>query len=269
MRNVELPSKSNVISTGPEMRSIVSLPVSLVIPCYERADDTSDMLAALREAEFRCEIIVVDDGSPRSLEPIVRRFSDMNIQFIRLGQNRGPAVARNVGIARSQFEHVAFTDNDCLPSKDWLIQLFEAIRVAPARIAGVGGRVAAAGKDVISNYYSYHKILDPWFYRGQHYYVTTANAIFQRHVLNLVGGFDETVRAAGGEDPGLCFKLLNAGYSFGYAPQAMVTHRYKPTLRSFMRTFFRYGYGCAGQAARHYKAPTFHSNDGFAGESSE
>jgi len=251
------------------MKSTISLPVSLVIPCYERPHDTTDLLLALKEADFSCEVIVVDDASPNSLAPVVSQFPEMDIRYIRLEKNQGPAAARNAGVECSKFDLVAFTDNDCLPSMDWLVHLFQAIHDAPARIAGVGGRVAAAGKDVISEYYDYHKILDPWFYRGQHYYITTANAVFRRHLLRLVGGFDETVKAAGGEDPGLCFKLLNAGYSLGYAPQAVVTHRYQPTLRSFMRTFFRYGHGCAGQAARHYKAPTFYANDGFAGGPSE
>ena len=195
-----------------------NLPVSLVVPCYERHADTEGLLLALRSANFSCEIIIVDDASPNSLSTVVEQFPDMGIRYIRLEKNRGPAAARNIGIECSKFDLIAFTDNDCVPSTDWLVHLFQAIHDAPARIAGVGGRVAAFGKDVISEYYDYHKILDPWFYRGQHYYVTTANAIFHRHLLNLVGGFDETVKAAGGEDPGLCFKLLNAGFSLGYAP---------------------------------------------------
>jgi cellulose synthase/poly-beta-1,6-N-acetylglucosamine synthase-like glycosyltransferase len=116
---------------------------------------------------------------------------------------------------------------------------------------------------MFSKYYDYHKILDPWYFRGEHYYVTTANAIFRRAPFDAVGGFDADVAGAGGEDPGLCFKLQNAGYGLGYNPDAVIHHQYTPTLRAFMRTFFRYGYGCAGQSRRHYRHRPFVQSSAF------
>lgn len=242
---------------------IVHLPVSLVVPCYGRHSQTNDLLRSLDEAPVRCEIIVVDDASPRSLASVISQYPNLNIRFIRNISNAGPAYSRNLGVSQCQNEFVAFTDNDCIADGNWLTHLYQSIKKSPSNIAGIGGSVVAAGKDVFSRYYDYHKILDPWYFRGKHYYLTTANSIFKRHAFDLVGGFDESVQGAGGEDPGLCFKLQNAGYGLGYNPDALIFHQYAPSLAAFMRTFYRYGYGCAGQSAKHFKQQDFVQGTSF------
>ena len=176
----------------------------------------------------------------------------------------GAAYSRNLGARISTREFVAFTDNDCRVEPYWLLFLLDAIQQSPLSTACVGGAVIALGDDIYSQYFDYHKTLDPWFFRGRFYYLTTANAIFRKNVLLLVDGFDETVPGAGGEDPGLCFKLQNAGYTIGYCDTAIVRHRYDPTLAAFARTFFRYGRGCAGQFRKYFRPQDFRSNTGFA-----
>ena len=243
--------------------SSIEVPVSLVVPCYERVDQTRTLLRSLEAATSSCEIVLVDDASPHSLEPVVREFPDLNIKYFRNATNRGPSYSRNLGISLSRHGLVAFTDNDCVAEATWLVRLHESIVDSPSKIAGVGGRVAAAQSDLISQYFDYHKILDPWYYRGRYHYLTTANAIFKRHAVELVGGFDEALLVAGGEDPGLCFKLQNAGYSLGYNPEALIWHQYAPSLRAFMRTFYRYGYGCAVQSSKHFRPQGFVQNGSF------
>lgn len=233
------------------------LPVSLVIPCYGRDDQTTELLGSLLDADFRCEVILVDDASPTPLDRIARLFPSLALRYIRNEKNAGPAFCRNLGVEEAESELIAFTDNDCLVSRHWLNNLYEAASRSPATIAAVGGRTIAAGSDVFSRYYDYHKILDPWYFRGKIHYITTANAIFKRGPFEIVGGFDTAVRQAGGEDPGICFKLQNAGYGLGYAPDAIIRHQYEARLRAFIRTFYRYGYGCAGQSARHFRAQDF------------
>ncbi len=246
---------------GVQLRK--SLPISLIVPCFERHRQTHDLLASLDQADFACEIVLIDDASPRPLDEVVAAYPRLGITYIRNEQNAGPASSRNLGVARAGAEFLAFTDNDCCVAKDWLPHIYGSIAGSPSDIGGVGGRVVAAGKDLVSRYYDYHKILDPWYFRGKFYYLTTANAIFKRHAFEVVGGFDESVRQAGGEDPGLCFKLQNAGYGLGYNPDALIYHQYESSIRAFMRTFYRYGYGCAGQSAKHFRPQPFRTEGSF------
>jgi GT2 family glycosyltransferase len=243
--------------------SPVHLPLSLVVPCYERPTQTRQLLRSLDRSTSRCEIILVDDSSPQPLSWVVSEYPHLNIKYIRNEKNLGPAHSRNIGISHCQYNFVAFTDNDCVADESWLTHLYKAIAESPPQIAGIGGRVAAARNDLFSQYYDYHKILDPWYFRGKYYYLTTANSIFKRHAVDLVGGFDATLLTAGGEDPGLCFKLQNVGYSFGYSPYAIIYHDYRPALAAFMRTFYRYGYGCAVQSTKHFRPQDFVQDKSF------
>jgi hypothetical protein len=77
-----------------------------------------------------------------------------------------------------------------------------------------------------------------------------------------VGRLDETVRGRAVKIL-IRFKLQNAGYGLGYNPEALIFHQYEPSISALLRTFFRYGYGCAGQSAKHYRPQEFVQGDSF------
>lgn len=229
-----------------------SIPLSVVVPAYRRIRETGRLLESLAASDVRFEVVLVDDASPEPIGPVAERLrGELEIVVERSPVNEGPAAARNAGLRRASHEIVAFTDNDCVVTPTWARRLHRYMHDAPPRIAGVGGRVLALGEDLFSRYYSYHKILDPWLDHGRWLYVVTANAAFRRSALAEVGGFDPAVRDPGGEDPGLCFKLLERGYRLEYHAEAVVFHEYRASLGDFVRRFFRYGAGCRHQADRH------------------
>lgn len=228
------------------------LELSIIVPCYGRPELTRRLLESLAASPHQFEVVVVDDATPQSLEPIVAPFkSRLNLKYLRQPIQRGPAAARNLGVRGATYDTIAFTDNDCIVAPDWALELFIQLRDAPARVAGVGGRVLAATDDVYSRYFVYHKILDPFLQAHRYLYLVTANCAFRRSALEEVEGFDEEVRHPGGEDPGLCFKLLGRGYELRYHNQAVVFHHFRMGLRDFARTFYRYGLGCRLQTDKH------------------
>ena len=86
--------------------------VSVVIPYYNSSSFVSAALASVRAQTLApLEIIVVDDASRREdAEVLDREARDCIV--LHLPKNRGPSVARNVGIARAGGEWVAFLDSD-------------------------------------------------------------------------------------------------------------------------------------------------------------
>ena len=230
----------------------MNLDLSIVIPCHGRIDLTELTLRSLCACPDQFEVVIVDDASPESLEPLATRFADeLDLRCARNPVNVGPAATRNRGVSLASHDVIAFTDNDCVVEPTWPRRLYEYLRDAPRGVAGVGGRVLAATSDVFSRYYTFHKILDPFLHEGRYLYLVTANCAFRREALEAVGGFDEVIAVPGGEDPGLCFKLLEKGYSVHYREDAIVHHHYRTGARDFARTFFRYGRGCRVEADRH------------------
>lgn len=241
----------------------MKLELSVVIPCYGRIELTKKLLNSLALSDDDFEVVIVDDASPQPIAKLTLEFQDrLDIKYVRQSHTRGPAAARNLGLHESRYDLIAFTDNDCVVSPDWARELAVYLRDAPKRVAAVGGRVLAATSDVYSRYFTYHKILDPYFSQGRYLYVVTANCAFRKSSLLEVGGFDEVLKAPGGEDPGLCFKLLEAGYQLHYRQEAVVYHHYRLGLVDFAKTFFRYGRGCRMQTDKFAKTIGNESSDG-------
>src|SRR5262245_53435868 len=94
--------------------------VSVVVPHY---NDVSTLGAALDSALHQSvgdiEVILVDDCSSEDTSLVVGRFDDPRLRVIRHDFNRGPAAARNTGIAAARGEFIAFLDADDIwyPSK--------------------------------------------------------------------------------------------------------------------------------------------------------
>lgn len=235
------------------------LAVSVVIPCHGRAVSLEravrSVLASADRLDGLVEVILVDDASPEPILDALRgHLDDPRVRYLRHETNRGPAAARNTGIAAARFEVVLFTDDDVVVAPSWIERLGRYLTDAPRRVAGVGGRVRALGSDLVSRYFEYHRILDPFrLPDGRVLYVVTACCGYRRHVLREVGGFDEDVKAPGGEDPGLAFKVTGAGYQLHVVEDAWVQHDFRPGIREFWRTFYRYGRGCRHQVDRHWR----------------
>lgn len=91
---------------------------SIVVPTYRRPQALRRCLAALSRLDYpreRFEVLVVDDGSDESPEPIVTEArGTVNARLIQQ-DHAGPARARNRGAAEATGTFLAFTDDDCEP----------------------------------------------------------------------------------------------------------------------------------------------------------
>jgi GT2 family glycosyltransferase len=86
--------------------------ISVVIPTYNRARLLPRAIESAQQAGADLEVIVVDDCSTDDTRDVCARIA--GIHYVRLKTNGGLANARNVGIAESSCEFVAFLDDDDL-----------------------------------------------------------------------------------------------------------------------------------------------------------
>jgi len=222
--------------------------ISVVVPTHNRAHSLIRLLNSFnKQKEFPKEIIIVNDGSDDRTQEILKKWEVRNHGFIPIVFNnpdsQGPAVARNIGIQLASGDAIAFTDDDCIVHPLWIKVINNSkIWKISNKIAGIGGKVIPFRNGIVSEYFAFHRILEPPRYNQ---YLVTANACYLKEKLNEVNGFDETHKYPGGEDNGLSFKLANLGYEFGFEKKMIIKHDYRTSIYAFIKTFYRYGKGCA------------------------
>lgn len=221
---------------------------SIVIPTYNRPERLANCLQSITHLDYprdRFEVIVVDDGSFMSLEPIVTPFrQQIEITFITQ-PNAGPASARNTGAAKAKGKFIVFTDDDCQPTPNWLTHLETQFTMTPDAL--LGGKTlnalpenlfSTASQLLIDYLYQYYntKPEQASFFASNNFALSTEN-------FHQIGRFDTTFPLAAGEDREFCDRWLYHNYPMIAVPDAQIYHAHKLTLRSFWRQHFNYGRG--------------------------
>jgi mycofactocin system glycosyltransferase len=233
-------------ATGPSHRD-----VTVVIPVRDNISGLRRLVAALRGMR----IVVVDDGSasPVQQADFAQMYSD--VQILRHDRSKGPAAARNTGMAACHTDYIAFLDSDVVPRRGWLEALLghfcdPAVALVAPRIIGL-----RAPENLVARYEAVRSSLDlgmreaPVVPFGTVAYVPSAAIICRSAVLKELGGFDETLKA--GEDVDLCWRLIEAGARLRYEPVALVAHDHRTQLREWLSRKSFYGESAAPLSVRH------------------
>ena len=241
--------RSAAVPSGSKpARDVESPAVSVVVPTYQRPRLLARTVRALAEIDpprGGFEVVVVDDGSDREHVAAAEHELAGRASFRLLRQaNRGPAAARNSGLAATESPLVAFLDDDCAPARDWLVRLVAGLETAEDAVGAVGGRVLPApATNWVSRFCGateYSSGVQPVFENA-----ATANACFRRSVLEELGGFDEGFRYPGGDDPDLSFRARAAGHRLAFVPDAIVYHSEFESYREYLGHLYRRGIGDA------------------------
>ena len=220
---------------------------TVVVPAHGRPGSLRRCLGALarlRAPEGGHEVLVVDDGSPEPLRPVVEEFRDrLPVRSLRQ-PNAGPAAARNRGAEESEARFLAFTDDDCEPEPDWLVRLVEAAAAEPEGM--VGGRTvnalprnpwSDASQQLVTYLYHYYLPDRPGAF------LTSNNLAVERRAFLDAGGFSERFPDAAAEDRELCRRWRRRGGRLVHVPEAVVRHRHVLGPISFLEQHYRYGRG--------------------------
>ena len=118
----------------------MDLPSTSVIVCAYAWERLPLTLACLDQVQAQvpapAEVLVVVDHNPGLADEIAAQRP--SIRVIRNDGQRGLSTARNVGIAASGSDVIAFVDDDAVPADGWLAGLLEPF--GDPTVAVVGGR---------------------------------------------------------------------------------------------------------------------------------
>ena len=204
--------------------------VSVIVPAYNAEGTIRAAIASVNAQTFGdFELIVVDDASTdrtasrvealvrerRQREPSGGEGSGEAFRFIRLPANRGPAGARNAGLAAARGEWIAFLDGD----DTWLPWRLSRQLAAIARfpdavlisgdlvLAEPDGKAAAVPAADEHATFSVQEAPIEAFVDSNP--VPTSTALARKDVILKVGGFDTQFR--GPEDIDLWMRMAAAG----------------------------------------------------------
>jgi glycosyltransferase involved in cell wall biosynthesis len=200
--------------------------VSVVTATHNRAERLGLLIDALRRQSLpasRFEVIIVDDGSSDGTAALLEREQARNglaLRSIAIETAGGPAAARNRGWQAASAPLVAFTDDDCVPTTDWLATM---LAVATADAAGdviVQGRTLPRPEEM-GDMSPFARTL---LVTGPSPHFETCNIAYPRALLERIGGFNERYPAPAGEDTDLGSRAIAADASLRFAPEALVHH---------------------------------------------
>ena len=225
--------------------------VTVVVPVKDRPAGLGRLLAALRRdrAGGLGGVVVVDDGSA---DPAAVRAAAADARVVRHEQARGPAAARNAGLAAATTPLVAFLDSDVLPQPGWLPPLLAQL-ADPATALAAPRIVALDPAGWLARYEAVRSSLDlgpdpaAVVPRSRVAYVPSAALLVRRAAVGA--GFDERLHVA--EDVDLVLRLHAAGWRLRYEPAARVAHDHRTGLRAWWLRKAFYGSGAAPLALRH------------------
>lgn len=194
--------------------------ISVIIPTRHRNEQLAqclDRLAPGRQtldaAEY--EVIVTDDGSRSTAEGLTRD----RYPWARwvAGPRRGPAANRNYGASHAAGDWLAMTDDDCLPSPNWLRSFVEA--VTPDRDVLEGKTTCEAG-------IRSPLVESPTNLTGGNLW--SCNFMIRTALFRQINGFDESFSMPACEDMDLNDRLRRLGSIPYFVPDAVVDHPPRP-----------------------------------------
>ncbi len=225
--------------------SPIELPnLSVIIPIYNGEADLPDLLRCLAQQSYpaaQVEYLLVDNNSCDRTRAILQDLpADSNIRVLRETQIQSAYAARNTGIRAAQSEILVFTDADCRPQSDWLLELVPPF-TDPAGGLVAGEVTALPGDTLLERYAEQQATLSQTHTLAHQFlpYGQTANLAVRRQVFEQVGLFRPYLTTGGDAD--LCWRALQAGWEIQFAQPAIVQHRHRASLAELRSQWQRYG----------------------------
>lgn len=180
---------------------------------------------------FKTEILVID-ASPGKLDEIKAQFPRVRWFYYDKKPNKRYTISeqRNMGISKSQGDIIIFLDSNCIPIKEWLVEIVKPVVDDNEEI--VAGNVKSVDNKTVNN------ISDERF-KGKYLdEAPTLNLLIKRSVFDKVGTFDEDIIY--GEDTDLTWRAVDVGYKIRYAKKAIIYHDWGD-LQEQLHRAVRYG----------------------------
>ncbi len=207
-----------------------SIACSVVLCTYNRLAYLNKSLPALLDLDYlEYEVVVVNDGSLDGTREYLDNLQHPKLKVIHHEKNCGLSLARNTGIERARHTVVAFTDDDCVPHKEWLHHLAAGFKNDSV------GLVMGQTFYIAEGYRGYFperlvKNIGAKWPMG-------CNMAYRKEVFQKCGGFDPNFFYYNNEDSEMAIRAVAAGFNYTRVLKAVVYHQAMDwTISSLLRS---------------------------------
>jgi glycosyltransferase involved in cell wall biosynthesis len=185
--------------------------VSVIVPAYDAGEFIAEALdSAFAQDYHPLEVIVVDDGSSDRTAEIA---SSYDVQLL-CQPNRGPAAARNAGLAKARGEYIAVLDADDIWPVDRVSVLVGALSTGAGIAIGLSEFFLTPGQPAPPHFP--YQVPNP--VKGH-----MVAVLARRTVFDLIGGYDEDFRLS--EDIDWFMRAREAGVAVETVDQVVTRYR--------------------------------------------
>ncbi len=186
-------------------------PVSVIVACRNESARLPRLLPALLQQDYPLfEIVLVNDASTDDTESILRRFATENsgIRYLSIkptAQYKGDKkTALTKGIELARYEHLLFTDADCIPASPyWIDRMMRSYKNDAQIVLGYGAYQKQKG--LLNKMIRYETLLTAWQYfsyalSGIPYMGVGRNMSYTKTLFRKVSGFEKHKNIRSGDD---------------------------------------------------------------------
>ena len=224
----------------------MSLKYSFVIPVYNRPQEVRELLDSFVEMDYldNYEIVIVEDGSTVSSKDVVETYRNTLSISYYYKSNSGPGDSRNYGMRRANGNYFIILDSDCLLPPHYLSTVNAFLNDSFYHCFG-GADAAHISFSPLQKAinYSMTSFLTTGGIRGNETRIgkfepRSFNMGISKEVFEKTGGYS---KIHPGEDPDLSQRILKAGYTTVFLPNAFVYHKRRISWKKFYLQVQKFG----------------------------
>jgi len=220
--------------------------ISVIIPVYNDPFGLKDTLISLIEQDFPkdlFEIIVADNGSTDGTLSVIENFIDRYPKLIRIVQEKNiqsSYAARNKGVLEAKGSIIAFVDADMTVEKDWLKKVFESLEKNKSDCLICNLEVINGGNSISVLYDKMTAFPIKEYVEKLHFTPVGCLTIY-KDIFDKLGLFDPNLISGGDREFGN--RVYESGYKISFAPETIMKHPARSSLKQLLRKAFRIGRG--------------------------
>ncbi len=244
---------------SPKYSTTRALPLSVIVCAKNEAQNLAKLVPALFAQKYpKYQIIIVDDCSsddtPMVLAELKTRFPALYTTAIPIDRkfSHGKKLAVVVGIKAAKYDHLVFTDADCLPASDtWLNEI--ACKYMDGRDMVIGYGRYAKERGLLNFYIRYETFWNAVQYFGiakrmKPFMGVGRNLSYKKQLFEESTKFRNTYHIASGDDDlFICEKGTRKNTAISYSPDSQTVSVAKSTWSEWV-----------AQKARHLTTSKFY-----------